>query len=99
MAFRAPDSCFVARARPDARGEETEKLPSPRSPAILDGVSERNALPRVSERKPRPAGALLALTVLVMTVTLSGCPCAQAITEASPGLRWWLFSNFGASKV
>jgi hypothetical protein len=36
------------------------------------------------------------LAVLVLGV---GCPCVKSAVNASPGLRWWLFSNFGASKV
>ena len=28
-----------------------------------------------------------------------GCPCVKGPVNASPGLRWWLFSNFGAQKV
>lgn len=28
-----------------------------------------------------------------------GCPCIRSTVNASPGLRWWLFSNFGAQRV
>jgi hypothetical protein len=41
----------------------------------------------------------LALLVLVLAVAGTGCPCARSAVNASPGLRWWLFSNFGASKM
>lgn len=34
--------------------------------------------------------------VLVLGV---GCPCVRSAVNASPGLRWWLFSNFGAQRV
>ena len=42
--------------------------------------------------------AFLALLVLVLAVVGVGCPC-NGIVNDSPSLRWWLFSNFGASKV
>jgi hypothetical protein len=42
--------------------------------------------------------AVLALVVLVLAVTGVGCPCS-GLVNVSPGLRWWLFSNFGAIKM
>lgn len=36
------------------------------------------------------------LFVLVLGI---GCPCVRGPINASPGLRWWLFSNFGAQKM
>ncbi len=36
------------------------------------------------------------LFVLVLGV---GCPCIKGPINASPGLRWWLFSNFGAQRM
>lgn len=36
------------------------------------------------------------LFVLVLGV---GCPCVNSAVNASPGLRWWLFSNFGAQRM
>jgi len=52
-------------------------------------------------RRPsaRPAGAFLALLVLVFSTVLAGCPCAGSVVNANPQLRWWLFSNFGASRI
>ena len=43
--------------------------------------------------------ASLALTVLVIAIVGAGCPCLEAATEASPSLRWWLFSNYGAERI
>lgn len=43
--------------------------------------------------------AFLALLVLALAVAGVGCPCARGVVNASPELRWWLFSNFGASKI
>jgi hypothetical protein len=36
------------------------------------------------------------LAVLVLGV---GCPCLRGPINASPSLRWWLFSNFGAQRA
>lgn len=43
--------------------------------------------------------AFLALLVLVLALTGAGCPCVRSAVNASPELRWWLFSNFGASRI
>ncbi|HVJ88980.1 MAG TPA: hypothetical protein VM580_04190 [Labilithrix sp.] len=43
--------------------------------------------------------AFLLLIVLALAVAGVGCPCARSAVNASPELRWWLFSNFGASKI
>src|SRR5688572_33214268 len=43
--------------------------------------------------------AFLALIVLSLAVAGVGCPCARGAINASPEIRWWLFSNFGASKI
>src|ERR1043165_709106 len=42
--------------------------------------------------------AFLAMLVLSLAVAGVGCPCKGAI-NASPEIRWWLFSNFGASRI
>ncbi len=47
----------------------------------------------------QPAGAFLVLLVLALSFAVAGCPCAGAVVNANPGLRWWLFSNFGASRI
>jgi hypothetical protein len=47
----------------------------------------------------RVSKAALALMVLVVTITVGGCKCLRGPVNASPGLRWWLFSNFGASQI
>jgi hypothetical protein len=47
----------------------------------------------------RPAAAVLTLVAIVLATTFCGCPCISGPVNASPGLRWWLFANFGASKV
>jgi len=41
----------------------------------------------------------LAILVLALAFAASGCPCVRGAVNASPELRWWLFSNFGASKI
>ena len=37
--------------------------------------------------------------VLALACMGAGCPCVRSAVNASPDLRWWLFSNFGASKI
>jgi hypothetical protein len=51
-----------------------------------------------NDERRRPAAAL-GLGVLVLALGGAGCPCLRGPVNASPGLRWWLFSNFGASKI
>ena len=43
--------------------------------------------------------AFLLLIVLSLAVAGVGCPCTRGAVNASPELRWWLFSSFGASKI
>ncbi|MFP6684493.1 MAG: hypothetical protein VB934_07265 [Polyangiaceae bacterium] len=45
------------------------------------------------------APSSLALIVFVLAVVGVGCPCLRGPVNASPALRWWLFSTFGASKI
>src|SRR5205085_11394066 len=42
--------------------------------------------------------SFLCTIVLALAVAGIGCPCKDAV-NANDSLRWWLFSNFGASKV
>ncbi|MBK9262967.1 MAG: hypothetical protein IPM54_24580 [Polyangiaceae bacterium] len=39
------------------------------------------------------------LLVIVFSFVLVGCPCTESVVNANPQLRWWLFSNFGASRM
>lgn len=55
--------------------------------------------PRAASRSSFSSRAGLALVVLVVAVVGAGCPCLEAATEASPSLRWWLFSNYGAERI
>ncbi len=50
-------------------------------------------------RRIQAPAAVLAFTVLVLAVVGVGCPCLRGPVNASPALRWWLFSNFGASRM
>ena len=51
--------------------------------------------PPASKVRPR---ATLSFLVLVLAIVGVGCPC-QGLVNVSPGLRWWLFSNFGATRM
>ena len=48
--------------------------------------------------RPRPFAFVL-LLVFALATTAVGCPCLRSAVNADPALRWWLFSNFGASKL
>jgi hypothetical protein len=50
-------------------------------------------------RKARLAPAALVLAALVVAITVGGCRCLAPVVNPSPGLRWWLFANFGAGKM
>jgi hypothetical protein len=53
-----------------------------------------------SDRKPWiPPLRLRILALLLVTFVAVGCPCIRGPVNASPGLRWWLFSNFGAQRM
>lgn len=39
------------------------------------------------------------MLVLALACAGVGCPCVRGAVNASPELRWWLFSNFGASQI
>jgi len=43
--------------------------------------------------------AFFCMLVLALAFGGAGCPCVNSAVNASPELRWWLFSNFGASKL
>ena len=43
--------------------------------------------------------ALRVVSLLAVLVLGVGCPCLRGPINASPSLRWWLFSNFGAQRV
>jgi hypothetical protein len=47
-------------------------------------------------RATKPA---LLLAALVAAISFGGCKCLRGPVNASPGLRWWLFSNFGAQQI
>jgi hypothetical protein len=55
-------------------------------------------VPARSASRPR-AFAVLTLAAVVLSFTFVGCPCISGPVNASRGLRWFLFSNFGASKI
>jgi len=57
-------------------------------------------MPRVSRVAPRiPPLRLRILGLVLVALVGVGCPCVRSAVNASPGLRWWLFSNFGAQRM
>lgn len=63
--------------------------------------SKKAELPNNSGSRPNPtrAKAALSLGVVVAAFSFAGCPCISGPVNASPALRWFLFSNFGASRM
>lgn len=61
--------------------------------------SSRSAAGARASAKAAPAGAVLLLAAIVLSFSFIGCPCLNAPINASPALRWFLFSNFGASRI
>lgn len=47
----------------------------------------------------RPRLAFLVLLVIVIATSAVGCPCLRGAVNDSPSIRWFLFSNFGASRI
>lgn len=43
--------------------------------------------------------AALAVVSLAVVASLAGCRSVRGVVNASPGLRWWLFSRFGAERM
>ena len=43
--------------------------------------------------------SFLFVVALSLAFSAVGCPCLRGAVNSSDGLRWWLFSNFGASRV
>ncbi len=43
--------------------------------------------------------ACLGLVMGALAVMSAGCPAVRSAVNTSPDLRWWMFSNFGASKI
>jgi hypothetical protein len=41
----------------------------------------------------------IAVTLIALTIGAGSCRCLRGPVNASPALRWWLFSNFGAGKI
>ncbi len=55
--------------------------------------------PRARRATPAVHRAFFALLLLTLSLAAAGCPCVNSIVNASPGLRWWLFSTYGAERV
>ena len=41
----------------------------------------------------------MAIGAIAAAFSVAGCPCLETVVNPSPALQWWLFSNFGASRV
>ena len=56
-------------------------------------------MPRIAGQSKVPSAPVRAFLVALVAFVFVGCPCIKGPVNASPGLRWWLFSNFGAQKM
>ncbi|MCA9598948.1 MAG: hypothetical protein KC776_36805 [Myxococcales bacterium] len=55
---------------------------------------------RAAQRRPGIVPLRTRILGLIAVLILGvGCPCVRSAVNASPGLRWWLFSNFGAQRM
>lgn len=55
---------------------------------------------RKSSKRPKSHHrAAFALWALVVSVSLSGCPCIHSMLNADPNLRWWAFKTYGADRI
>jgi hypothetical protein len=50
-------------------------------------------------KRSSTARAALSVGAIAAAFSFAGCPCLESIVNPSPGLQWWLFSNFGASRM
>ncbi len=50
-------------------------------------------------RRAATSGAFITLLAMASGASFAGCPCVGGVVNASPALRWFLFSNFGASRI
>jgi hypothetical protein len=41
----------------------------------------------------------MAVGAISLSFSVAGCPCLESVVNPSPALQWWLFSNFGASRM
>jgi hypothetical protein len=60
---------------------------------VSGAVEDKSERARVVPLRIRVVGLVLLGSIAV------GCPCIRGAVNASPGLRWWLFSNFGAQRM
>jgi hypothetical protein len=51
------------------------------------------------KKGPGTARAFAAVGAIAASFSVAGCPCLESVVNPSPALQWWLFSNFGASRM
>lgn len=77
--------------------------PVPTRPAA-DAPEARSAKrgEKKAKKSVKSAGtgrAAAALGAISLSFAVAGCPCLESVVNPSPALQWWLFSNFGASRM
>ena len=72
-------------------------------PPVAPSSAPQNKAPKRSSKKPSTkkstARAALAVGAIAASFSVAGCPCLESVVNPSPALQWWLFSNFGASRM
>jgi hypothetical protein len=66
---------------------------------LIKRLRRSSPAPSARSRRAAISGAFLSLLAMVIAVSFAGCPCVGGVVNASPALRWFLFSNFGASRI
>jgi hypothetical protein len=75
-------------------------IASAKAPSACASAPNLPGRATVTKRPPRQFGTAMRVAALVsIAFTAGGCPCARSAINNSESLRWFLFSNFGASKV
>lgn len=52
-----------------------------------------------AKKRAGTAKAATAVGAIAISFSVAGCPCLESVVNPSPALQWWLFSNFGASRM
>jgi len=67
--------------------------------AATPAVTPAKTRHKKAKKPASTARAALSVGAIAAAFSFAGCPCLESIVNPSPGLQWWLFSNFGASRM
>lgn len=76
---------------------------TPAAEAAPEARSTNRVGKKAKKRAPTRPGsrfrAAAAVGAIATSFSVAGCPCLESVVNPSPALQWWLFSNFGASRM